>query len=343
MSGAVGDDEEKVRNDGRSTPSRPRSARPSPHLPATTFYPSPPATEEMKDMDLSHPQNATPPLTNPPNPIPSSNADTAATNSSPPPLSFSSSPPPPAFRRPPATPWDLFRRMTSRLITDHSSPLSFSLNEPTDPALTTFPSNSIRTSKYTLLTFLPLNLFEQFRRLANLYFLFIVLIQLIPNVSPFPIYTSVVPLVFILAVSAASEAREDIVRHRADRVANNRHTVRVGEGGVEAALTSADVRVGDVLKIGKGEEFPADLILLSSSRQDHTAYVNTANLDGEAAPKVRIAPQATSGLVTAEGVGRLRGRIKYEQPSTSLYRFQGQVTAGALGGRDGGEGGRRGG
>lgn len=38
-------------------------------------------------------------------------------------------------------------------------------------------NNAIRTSKYNLLTFLPLNLFEQFRRLANAYFLFLLVLQ----------------------------------------------------------------------------------------------------------------------------------------------------------------------
>ena len=41
---------------------------------------------------------------------------------------------------------------------------------------------SIRTTKYTLLTFLPRNLFEQFHRVANIYFLFIVILNWIPVV-----------------------------------------------------------------------------------------------------------------------------------------------------------------
>ena len=40
-----------------------------------------------------------------------------------------------------------------------------------------FQNNHIKTSKYTLLTFLPLNLFEQFQRLANFYFLCLLILQ----------------------------------------------------------------------------------------------------------------------------------------------------------------------
>lgn len=40
-----------------------------------------------------------------------------------------------------------------------------------------FQNNHIKTSKYSLLTFLPLNLFEQFQRLANFYFLCLLVLQ----------------------------------------------------------------------------------------------------------------------------------------------------------------------
>lgn len=46
-----------------------------------------------------------------------------------------------------------------------------------------FPNNVYKTSKYTIATFLPLNLFEQFRRIANSYFLFIIILMAIPGVS----------------------------------------------------------------------------------------------------------------------------------------------------------------
>ena len=40
-------------------------------------------------------------------------------------------------------------------------------------------NNRIKTSKYSALTFLPLNLFEQFQRLANFYFLCLLILQVI--------------------------------------------------------------------------------------------------------------------------------------------------------------------
>lgn len=37
--------------------------------------------------------------------------------------------------------------------------------------------NAIKTAKYNVLTFLPLNLYEQFHRMANVYFVFVILLQ----------------------------------------------------------------------------------------------------------------------------------------------------------------------
>jgi magnesium-transporting ATPase (P-type) len=205
--------------------------------------------------------------------------------------------------------------------------ISFHLNDYASIVAGHFPTNFIKTSKYTFLTFLPVNLFEQFRRVANLYFLFVVIIQTIPGVSPFPIYTSLAPLIFILAIGAVNEAREDVQRHKADAIANSRPCELVQAGGKETPITSASVAVGQIIKIRQGHEFPADLILLHTSREDGTCYVNTANLDGEAAPKVRSASAATQHAFNTPHAltEQLRGRIQYETPNASLYRFQGNV------------------
>jgi phospholipid-translocating ATPase len=45
-----------------------------------------------------------------------------------------------------------------------------------------FTDNKIKTTKYSFLTFVPKNLFEQFHRFANLYFVFIVVLNWMPGV-----------------------------------------------------------------------------------------------------------------------------------------------------------------
>jgi hypothetical protein len=47
-----------------------------------------------------------------------------------------------------------------------------------------FCPNVYTTTKYTLVTFLPKNIYHQFRRFTNIFFLTVVIITLIPAVSP---------------------------------------------------------------------------------------------------------------------------------------------------------------
>ncbi len=65
-----------------------------------------------------------------------------------------------------------------------------------------------------LFTFLPINLFEQFTRIANLYFLIIAILQLIPGLAPTSWFTTVCPLVIVLLINAIKEIADDYYRHR---------------------------------------------------------------------------------------------------------------------------------
>lgn len=78
-------------------------------------------------------------------------------------------------------------------------------------------SNVIHTTKYTLLTFIPKNLFEQFHRVANLYFLLIIILNFIPAIEAFGKEISWIPLACVLLVTAVKDAIEDIRRYRSDR------------------------------------------------------------------------------------------------------------------------------
>lgn len=65
---------------------------------------------------------------------------------------------------------------------------------------------------YTFYNFFFINLFEQFSRVANLYFLLIAVLQLTPGLSPTHWFTTVAPLLFVLAVNAIKEIYDDYYR-----------------------------------------------------------------------------------------------------------------------------------
>lgn len=83
------------------------------------------------------------------------------------------------------------------------------------------PNNKIRTTKYTLLSFLPRNLLEQFHRVANLYFIFIVLLNWFPAINAFGKEIAMIPVVFVLGVTAVKDLFEDRRRHASDKRINN--------------------------------------------------------------------------------------------------------------------------
>ena len=161
-----------------------------------------------------------------------------------------------------------------------------------------FGSNYISTARYRWWNFIPLNLFNQFRKVSNFYFLIIMIVALIPNVSPLSPLSSVLPLIFVVGVAMIKDGYEDFKRHQADRRANSSlvRVLRVGSSGQAEMqeIPSADVVVGDYVYLTNGDEVRADLLLLSSSGPEGGAFIETANLDGETNLKGRKAPELTA-------------------------------------------------
>ncbi|CAO3676123.1 unnamed protein product [Umbelopsis vinacea] len=185
--------------------------------------------------------------------------------------------------------------------------------------------NRIFTGKYTAFTFLPKFLYEEFSKYANLFFLFISGIQQIPGISPTSRWTTLVPLIIVLFITAVKEVIEDWGVHRSDSELNAR-SCKVLEGTQFIERAWRDVRVGDILRIDGGGHFPADLVLLSSSEPEGLCYIETSNLDGEVNLKIKQALPQSAKLVTPVDISQLQGTIKSEQPNNRLYNYDGTVT-----------------
>ncbi|CAI0473377.1 unnamed protein product [Linum tenue] len=183
-------------------------------------------------------------------------------------------------------------------------------------------SNYISTTKYNVITFLPKALFEQFRRVANIYFLLAAILSLTP-VTPFSAVSMIFPLAVVVGISMAKEALEDWGRFMQDMKVNTRKTyVHQGEGEFGYRAWEK-IQVGDIIKVEKDQFFPADLLLLSTSYEDGICYVETMNLDGETNLKIKRALEVTLPLDDDDTFKNFSGMIKCEDPNPSLYTFVG--------------------
>ncbi|PON66862.1 P-type ATPase, subfamily IV [Parasponia andersonii] len=182
-----------------------------------------------------------------------------------------------------------------------------------------FSRNSIRTGKYSILTFLPRNLFEQFHRVAYIYFLVIAVLNQLPQLAVFGRGASILPLAFVLLVTTVKDAYEDYRRHRSDRIENNRLALVLVNNQFQPKKWK-DIQVGEIIKIQANETIPCDMVLLSTSDPTGVSYVQTINLDGESNLKTRYAKQETLSKFPEKE--KVSGLIRCEKPNRNIYGFQ---------------------
>ncbi|SCV04301.1 LANO_0G09362g1_1 [Lachancea nothofagi CBS 11611] len=85
-----------------------------------------------------------------------------------------------------------------------------------------YKNNVITSSRYTIYTFLPRQLYAQLSRLANAYFFLVAVLQMIPGWSTTGTYTTIVPLLIFMSISMLREAWDDFRRHKLDKEENNK-------------------------------------------------------------------------------------------------------------------------
>ncbi|XP_035164586.1 phospholipid-transporting ATPase IK [Oxyura jamaicensis] len=188
-----------------------------------------------------------------------------------------------------------------------------------------YAGNAIKTAKYNILTFLPLNLYEQFHRMANVYFVFVILLQTIPEISTLPWYTLLFPLSCLLTIRALRDLIDDIGRHQSDRNINNR-PCEILSGKSFRWQKWRDICVGDIVCLRKESFVPADMLLLCSSEPSSLCYVETADIDGETNLKFRQALPVTHRELTSEGsVAAFDGRVTCEEPNSRMHSFTGTL------------------
>ncbi|KAI5370667.1 putative P-type ATPase, HAD superfamily, P-type ATPase, transmembrane domain superfamily [Septoria linicola] len=102
-----------------------------------------------------------------------------------------------------------------------NQPLPDSARDDEGRPLQQFKRNKIRTAKYTPISFIPKNLWFQLHNIANVYFIFIVILGIFSIFGVENPGLAAVPIIVILAITAIKDAIEDWRRTVLDNELNN--------------------------------------------------------------------------------------------------------------------------
>ena len=225
-----------------------------------------------------------------------------------------------------------------------------------------YVSNDIRSSRYTIWDFVPKQILFQCTRLSNFYFIAIGIPQTIPGISPTGTFTNILPVLFFILLTIAKEGYDDYRRHRLDKVENlslalalRRQTAAHQIGTIDrvkalckvllkskpkAALKKdpeeydgfqwiqtqwSQLLVGDIIKLRRDDQVPADIILLHADSNGGTAYVETMALDGETNLKHKRPPPALGPCGTIQQLADCHATAVTEDPNKDLYEFNGRL------------------
>lgn len=143
-----------------------------------------------------------------------------------------------------------------------------------------------------MLTFVPKVLYNEFKFFQNMFFLIIALSQFIDFLKVGFMFTYVAPLVFVLMVTMLKEFFDDFMRYKRDKELNNAgYELLTGEAGNSGfvPITSAEIKVGQIIKVVQNQRIPADLILFKTTEASGSVFIKTDQLDGETDWKLRKA------------------------------------------------------
>ena len=187
-----------------------------------------------------------------------------------------------------------------------------------------FKSNEIRTTKYNAFTWFPKSLLFQFTRAANIYFLIISVLTLLPF-SPKKFLNIGATFAFVLIFTMVKEAYEDIKRYKADKLINNKTTsIYDYDLNKFKEVKWKDVKIGNIIKIRNNQEIPCDILLLKASSFNGIAFLDTKNLDGETNLKPKLSFKEFLNI-KEDSVLSLKAKILCDESDDNLNSWHGVI------------------
>jgi phospholipid-transporting ATPase len=189
-------------------------------------------------------------------------------------------------------------------------------------------TNQINTTKYNIITFLPKSILLQFKKAANVYFL-IVSILTSMDFSPKEASSMIITFSFVLIATMIKELIEDVYRYKQDKISNMKKVLKFNRNGNWEKIECSTLITGDIIKVNKEEEFTSDCIIIKSSSEGGSCFIDTTNLDGESYLKEKCAIEEFKDT-SDEDIKYLIGELDYEKPNEIITKWEGILSIGEI-------------
>ena len=192
-----------------------------------------------------------------------------------------------------------------------------------------FVGNKLELWRYNFLTYVPRNLFEQFKRISNIWFLLISIFQLIPySLNPTDSWTTIAPLAFLILISLATDAYSDYKLNKKLQKFN-RCTYECWTGENYSPIRSEDILVGQFIKVEEDQVVPADMILVGT-QGNQPVFLDMTGLIGVGTLKVKKPVEKLSkkaSIVDGDflGIYKIKGVVKVSEPHSNYLNFRGRI------------------
>ncbi|CAD7938390.1 unnamed protein product [Amoebophrya sp. A25] len=185
--------------------------------------------------------------------------------------------------------------------------------------------NLINTQRFGkwIVQWLPVSIYFQFRRMANIYFFIICCLQTMEFSPKMPAPT-LATFFIVLIWTAGKDRYEDYQREKSDKKENHRTVEVLQKDKTWGKKRWKDVKANDIVRVHKDTPIPADMVLLATSHGGH-CYIDTKNLDGETNLKLRMANTDLASL--KEDSPELEDlSISVEPPHENMTIFKGSFS-----------------
>jgi phospholipid-transporting ATPase len=189
-----------------------------------------------------------------------------------------------------------------------------------------YAGNKLNLSRYTFFTLIPKNLFEQFQRSSNIWFLVVSIFQLIPmSLNPTDSWTTILPLSILLLISLVKDAYLDYKLKLKDKAINNQ-IFSVWDGQKFVKSKSEDLLVSQFVIVKEHETVPVDMIIITSKNQGNI-FLDMSKLLGITNLSLKTPLEKTSRLVSLNvetpALNKVQGKLLLPEPNSDYTSFNG--------------------